>query len=134
MELGVDFLGLNFYRASPRFVSVEQAREIAQAVAGRVPLVGVFVNHSRTEVEEIAEQVGLDLLQFSGDEGPETVGAFTSRAIRVFRTGGAPGPEILAAYGNLWGVLLDAPHGSLYGGTGTAWDYGAIPPGPLHGE
>lgn len=134
MELGADFLGLNFYRASPRFVSVERAREIAAAVAGRVPLVGVFVNHSRSEVEEIAERVGLDLLQFSGDEGPETVGAFTSRVIRVFRTGGAPDPEILAAYGNLWGVLLDAPHGSLYGGTGTAWDYGAIPPGPFHGE
>lgn len=134
MELGADFLGLNFYRASPRFVSVERAREIARAVAGRVPLVGVFVNHSRAEVDEIAERVGLDLLQFSGDEGPETVGPYASRALKVFRTGGAPGPEVLVAYGDLWGVLLDAPHGSLYGGTGTAWDYGAIAPGPLHGR
>lgn len=134
MELGADFLGLNFYRASPRFVSVERAREIARAVAGRVPLVGVFVNHPRAEVEEIAERVGLDLLQFSGDEGPEAVGPYASRALKVFRTGAAPGPEVLAAYGDLWGVLLDAPHGSLYGGTGTAWDYGAIAPGPLHGE
>ena len=40
MELGADFLGLNFYRASPRFVPVERAREIAAAVAGRVPLGG----------------------------------------------------------------------------------------------
>lgn len=134
VELGADALGLNFYRASPRYVEVERAREIAAAVEGRVPLVGVFVNHPRAEVEEIAEQVGLDLLQFSGDEGPETVGAFAARAIKVFRTGGAPGPEVLAAYGDLWGVLLDAPHGSLYGGTGTAWDYGAIAPGPLYGK
>jgi phosphoribosylanthranilate isomerase len=132
--LGADSLGLNFYRASPRFVSVERAREIAAAVAGRVPLVGVFVNHSRVEVQEIAERVGLDLLQFSGDEGPETVAPHAPRAIKVFRTGGAPGPEILAAYGDLWGILLDAPHGSLYGGTGTAWDYGAIAPGPFYGE
>ncbi|HKV07338.1 MAG TPA: phosphoribosylanthranilate isomerase [Thermoanaerobaculia bacterium] len=134
MELGADALGLNFYRASPRYVEVERAREIAAAVEGRVLLAGVFVNHSRAEVEEIAERVGLDLLQFSGDEGPETVAPYAARAIQVFRTGGVPGPEVLAAYGNLWGVLLDAPHGSLYGGTGTAWDYGAIPPGPFHGE
>ncbi|HSK75644.1 MAG TPA: phosphoribosylanthranilate isomerase [Thermoanaerobaculia bacterium] len=133
VELGADSLGLNFYRASPRFVSVERAREIAAAVGGRVPLVGVFVNHPIAEVEEIAERVGLDLLQFSGDESPEAVGLHAARAIKVFRTGGAPGPEILAAYGDLWGVLLDAPHGSLYGGTGTAWDYGAIAPGPFFG-
>ena len=133
VELGADCLGLNFYRASPRFVEVERAREIAAAVGGRVPLVGVFVNHSIAEVEEIAERVGLDLLQFSGDESPEVVGPYARRAIKVFRTGRAPGPEILAAYGDLWGVLLDAPHGSLYGGTGTAWDYGAIAPGPLYG-
>ncbi|HSF41524.1 MAG TPA: phosphoribosylanthranilate isomerase [Thermoanaerobaculia bacterium] len=133
VELGADSLGLNFYRASPRFVEVEQAREIAAAVEGRVPLVGVFVNHPIAEVEEIAERVGLDFLQFSGDESPEVVGLHAARAIKVFRTGRAPGPEVLAAYGDLWGVLLDAPHGSLYGGTGTAWDYGAIAPGPFFG-
>jgi phosphoribosylanthranilate isomerase len=129
VELGVDYLGLNFYRASPRFVSVERALAIADAIEGRVPLVGVFVNHAPAEALEIAERVGLDLLQFSGDEGPEAVAPHAARAIRVFRTGRLPDPETLAAYGDLWGVLLDAPHGSLYGGTGTAWDYGSIVPG-----
>lgn len=133
VELGVDYLGLNFYRASPRFVSVERALAIAEAVERRVPLVGVFVNHAPAEVLEIAERVGLDLLQFSGDEEPESVAPHAARAIRVFRTGRAPDPETLAAYGGLWGVLLDAPHGSLYGGTGTAWDYGSIVPGPFFG-
>lgn len=130
VELGVDYLGLNFYRVSPRFVGIERAREIAAAVEGRVSLVGVFVNHVPSEVSEIAERVGLDLLQFSGDEGPETVAPHATRAIRVFRTGRAPGPETLEAYGDLWGILLDAPHGSLYGGTGTAWDYGSIASAP----
>ncbi len=51
---------------------------------------------------------------------------FAGRAIKAFRTGGRPGREEIAAYGAVWGVLFDAPHGSLYGGTGTAWDYGAV--------
>ncbi|HEV2852912.1 MAG TPA: phosphoribosylanthranilate isomerase [Thermoanaerobaculia bacterium] len=126
VELGADYLGLNFYPGSPRFVDAGRALEIASAVAGRVPLVGVFVNAPAGEIEEIAGRVGLDLVQFSGDEGPEAVAPFAGRALKAFRTGGLPGREEMAAYGELWGVLIDAPHGSLYGGTGTAWDYGSV--------
>ena len=127
VELGADYLGLNFYPGSPRFVETGRALEIASAVAGRVPLVGVFVNAPAAGIEEIAGRVGLDFVQFSGDEGPDAVAPFAGRAIKAFRTGGLPGREEIAAYGAaLWGVLIDAPHGSLYGGTGAAWDYGSV--------
>lgn len=126
VELGADYLGLNFYPGSPRFVETGRALEIAGAVAGRVPLVGVFVNAPAAEIEEIAGRVGLDLVQFSGDEDPDAVAPFAGWAIKAFRTGGLPGREEIAAYGALWGVLIDAPHGSLYGGTGAAWDYGSV--------
>lgn len=126
VELGADYLGLNFYPGSPRFVETGRALEIASAVAGRVPLVGVFVNTPAAEIEEISGRVGLDLVQLSGDEGPEAVAPFAGRAIKAFRTGGLPDREEIASYGALWGVLIDAPHGSLYGGTGAAWDYGSV--------
>jgi phosphoribosylanthranilate isomerase len=126
VELGADYLGLNFYPGSPRFVETGRALEIASAVAGRVPLVGVFVNTPAAEIEEVAGRVGLDFVQFSGDEGPDDVAPFAGRAIKAFRTGRLPGREEIAAYGALWGVLIDAPHGSLYGGTGAAWDYGSV--------
>ena len=64
---GADFLGLNFHPASPRHVTPEAAREIAQAVPGTA-LVGVFVDAPRASVEEIAARVGLSALQFHGDE------------------------------------------------------------------
>ena len=126
VELGADYLGLNFYPGSPRFVGTGRALEIAGAVSGRVPLVGVFVNATAAEIEEVAGRVGLDFVQFSGDEGPDAVAPFAGRAIKAFRTGGLPGREEIAAYGALWGVLIDAPHGSLYGGTGAAWDYSSV--------
>jgi phosphoribosylanthranilate isomerase len=126
VELGADYLGLNFYPGSPRFVETGRALEIASAVAGRVPLVGVFVNAPTAEIEEISGRVGLDFVQLSGDEGPEAVAPFAGRAIKAFRTGGLPGREEIAAYGAVWGVLIDAPHGSLYGGTGEAWDYDSV--------
>ena len=126
VELGADYLGLNFYAGSPRYVDVRRALAIAGAVVGRVPLVGVFVNAPAAEVEEIAGRVGLDLVQFSGDEGPAMVAPFAARAIKAFRTGGLPDRGEIAACGPLWGVLIDAPHGSLYGGTGAEWDYRSV--------
>ncbi|HYX22554.1 MAG TPA: phosphoribosylanthranilate isomerase [Thermoanaerobaculia bacterium] len=132
VEWGADYLGLNFYRASPRYVDPERASEIAGAVRGssrRVPLVGVFVSSPRAEVESIAGRVGLDLLQFHGDEGPGFVAPFAGRAIKAFRAGGTgalPGPEELAAWSAVWGILIDSPHATLYGGTGAAWDYGTV--------
>ncbi|HEX3532475.1 MAG TPA: phosphoribosylanthranilate isomerase [Thermoanaerobaculia bacterium] len=124
--LGADLLGLNFCAASPRYVSVARAREIAEAVRGRVTLVGVFVNSSRQEIEDVAGRVGLDLLQFSGDEGPDELAPFAGRAIKAFRSGGDPGAAALAPYDDVWGLLFDAPHGTLYGGTGAAWSYESV--------
>lgn len=123
-ELGADYLGLNFYPGSPRFVTVQRALEIAAEVAGRAPLVGVFVDAPAPEVAEIAARVGLDLVQLCGGEEPGYAAPFASRTIKAFRTGGLPPREQLEAWGDVWGVLIDAPHATLYGGTGEAWDYG----------
>ncbi|HEX4965073.1 MAG TPA: phosphoribosylanthranilate isomerase [Thermoanaerobaculia bacterium] len=123
VEAGADYLGLNFYRPSPRYVEPARAREIAEAVRGRVSLVGVFVDSPRAEVEAVAGAVGLDLLQFHGSEGPGFVAPFAGRAVKAFRTGALPGAEELAAWEGVWGILIDAPHATLYGGTGEAWDY-----------
>jgi phosphoribosylanthranilate isomerase len=122
VEMGADFLGLNFYPRSPRYVEVERAREIASAVRGSgVRLVGVFVNRPPGEVEEIEAEVGLDLLQLSGDETPEEAAPFAGRAIKAFR--GTDGTD---GWGDAWAWLFDAPHGSLYGGTGVAWNFQAV--------
>ncbi|PYQ67599.1 MAG: N-(5'-phosphoribosyl)anthranilate isomerase [Acidobacteria bacterium] len=125
VEIGADYLGLNFFAPSPRYLTIERAREIADAVRGRVPLVGVFVNASPDEIAETVEKVGLDLVQFSGDEGPEAVAPFLARAIKVFRAGRLPGRDELAAWSAVWGLLIDAPHRGLYGGTGEEWGYEA---------
>jgi phosphoribosylanthranilate isomerase len=122
VEMGADFLGLNFYPRSPRYVEVERAREIASAVRGSgVRLVGVFVNRPAREVEEIESEVGLDLLQLSGDETPEEAAPFAGRAIKAFR-----GTDGTQGWADAWAWLFDAPHGSLYGGTGMAWNFQAV--------
>jgi len=135
-ELGADFLGLNFWPGSPRCVNLERAREIAVAVraaAPRVALVGVFVNPAARFVEEAAATVGLDLLQFSGDEPAAAVRPFAARSIKALRTHDLPA---VAAFAECWALLFDAPRAAAsqapiaqdYGGTGRQWDYAAAAP------
>ena len=125
-ELGADYLGLNFFAASPRLVEPERAAGIARAVRGRLAIVGVFVNESRERIESVAAAVPLDLIQLHGDEGPAEVAAFGERAIKVFRVGEDFDPDQVSAYPTARAFLFDCGHPSLYGGTGLAWPYERI--------
>lgn len=68
---GADAIGFVFYAKSPRAVDVRQARAIIAELPPFVTTVGLFVNASRCELNEILEVVPLDLLQFHGDETPQ---------------------------------------------------------------
>ena len=122
-ELGGDFLGLNFYPASPRFLDLETARRIARAVGETIRLVGVFAGAAQEEIERIDGQVGLDLLQFHGGESDQEIAPFESRAIRALRVAGDLEPRQLEGSEGCWGVLLDSHHRDLLGGTGENWNW-----------
>lgn len=124
-ELGADFVGLNFYEHSPRRVDVGAASEIAAAVRGRTVSVGVFVNLPLSEIESIESRVGLELLQFHGDEGPEALAPVAERAIKAIRFDGPPRASELAVYPAVWGFLVEARAPGRYGGAGKGWDYRA---------
>lgn len=152
-NLGADLIGLNFYPPSPRYLEPRHAAEIAEAVRDRgratkqrrargtqtrlgraegaqtkhVQLAGVFVNAPRRQVEEIDDQVGLDVLQFHGDETPADVAPFAKRALKAFRVRDRLDPQALAGFDGVWGVLVDSRHPRLYGGTGESWRFESLP-------
>lgn len=125
VDLGADFIGLNFYRPSPRWIDVDEAAHIRRRVGGRARAVGVFVDPTREELEAIDRRVGLDYIQFSGDESPELVAEFSDRAIRVRRVGGAVAKDAAIPDEDCWAILIDRAHDRLYGGSGESWDYAA---------
>ncbi len=130
VDLGADYLGLNFHPPSPRYVDPERGREIAaetrSAAAARVGLVGVFVNRPSPEIEEIADRVGLDLVQFHGDEGPQEIAPFRRRALKALRVDGRLDATAASGWQDVWGLLLDARHPELYGGSGESWDLASL--------
>lgn len=122
VDLGADFIGVNFWSKSPRRVDVGRGREIAEVVRGKTSLVGVFVNQDAPEVEKVATAVGLDLVQFHGDESPEDLAPWGERAMKAVRFSGELDPEALDDYKTVWGFLVE-PQRDSYGGTGRSWNY-----------
>ena len=120
LDAGSDALGFNFYEASRRSVAVDQAQKLVELVPMDVWKVGVFVNHPRELVANIAERVGLDSLQFSGDEPLsfcEGWGAY--RIIKAIRIAGQSEiSNIDTVMRQVDIVLFDAYSATAYGGTG----------------
>ena len=117
VEAGADYLGLNFFSGSPRRIDVDGARRIRQAVGPQVPLVGVFVNHESAEVEDLAEELALDLLQFHGDETADYCRGWRQRVIKAVRVRDRAAVAQVAAYPVDF-LLADAYVEGHFGGTG----------------
>jgi phosphoribosylanthranilate isomerase len=127
LDAGADMLGINFYEASPRRITLERAQEIAEAVAGRVKLVGVFVNMNVTSVLQIARTVPLDVVQLHGSESPEDCATVVAefaviRALKVDNTFSAARAAEFSEYS---GLLLDTACAS-HGGSGRSFDWKSI--------
>lgn len=131
VDLGADFIGLNFWSESPRRVDVALARRIAEAVRGRTSIVGVFVNGDRDDVMTIESEVGLDLVQFHGDETPRDLAPWGERAVKALRFEGDLSPEVLDDYETVWGFVVE-PSRESYGGTGKGWNYAQARKLPRH--
>jgi phosphoribosylanthranilate isomerase len=128
---GADFIGLNFYPESPRYVEPVVAGEIVQRLREQLEishpaLVGLFVNSSADEVRDIVGQVGLDFAQLSGDEPVETLAALGGVAFKSIRpldedAALADVQRLASAFpkcDDAPSILLDAFNSKLYGGTG----------------
>lgn len=131
IEAGADLLGFNFYKPSPRSISIDNATEICDILRDELgdncpTLVGVFVNMAMGDISIISEKVGLDFAQLSADETDRMllelrgIGFKSIRPMNLdmalddvqYFSKTMPGDERAPS------ILLDAYHPKLYGGTG----------------
>lgn len=129
VEFGADALGFVFYEPSPRHISIPRAAEIAQVLPPFVSTVALFVNADPDTIAEVVDVVGVDLLQFHGQECPEYCARHRRPWIRAVRV--QPETDLLAVrteFANGRGLLLDAYRPGVPGGTGETFDWDRIPP------
>jgi phosphoribosylanthranilate isomerase len=124
---GADWIGLNFHPASPRCIDHRLAAEIIAALPASVEAVGLFVDRPAVEVADVAERLGLRVVQLHGQEPPDDLLALNHLfLVRAFRLGDAAAVARMSAYleecralGRLPdAVLVDAFVAGQPGGTG----------------
>lgn len=131
VDSGADALGLVFYPDSPRHVSIDQACDIAAAVAPFVTLTGLFVNAMPATVSAVLDAVPLGLLQFHGTETNAQCTGFGLPFIKSIAM--RAGIDVLSAmesYPDAAGLLLDSWQPQLHGGSGIAFDWDQVPANP----
>ncbi|MGE0824232.1 MAG: phosphoribosylanthranilate isomerase [Candidatus Binatia bacterium] len=130
VRCGADFIGLNFFPESPRYVAMKTAGEILAVLPSQVRSVGVFVNAERSYVESLVTKLQLDAVQFHGDEDLRDLQGWSCTTIKALRI--SPDDPFPA-----WQdypvdcILLDTFKKGRYGGTGEIFPWERVAAIPL---
>jgi len=131
LKAGADLCGLVFFPASPRHLSLDQARNLASVLRGRGKIVTLMVDPTDAQVDEVVTAISPDLVQLHGKETPGRVAQIGGQARRpiIKALAVADSADIAAAhaYEDVADFLLfDAkayPNATRPGGLGAAFDW-----------
>lgn len=131
---GAAFLGFNFYKPSPRFVSPESAAALAPCVPAAIKKVALFVDADDAALESTLAAFPADMLQLHGKETPARVAGIKRRfnlpVIKAFGIAEQNDLNQIAPYETLadyWMFDAKAPEGApLPGGNAVPFDWGLL--------
>lgn len=120
---GADLIGFVF-APSTRRIEPSKAKEIVNNLPTSLKTVGVFVNETKTNIERIAQEVGLDYIQLHGDETAEFARELSLpviKAININDTLIFDLNQFPATY-----FIIDSPGKKHRGGSGETFDWNAL--------
>jgi phosphoribosylanthranilate isomerase len=128
-QLGATALGFICVQASPRYVTPFQLRAVIEQLRVQVDCVGVFADATIKEIGQVVAETGLNVVQLHGSETVEFCEILRQslpeveilKALRVKTLECLDRAAIYAKYAD--GLLLDAYHPHLLGGTGKTLDW-----------
>lgn len=124
-ELGVDFLGFNFFKGSPRYIKTDLAKSIIQNLPPEIQSVAIMVQPKFKDVTDVIEQSGIGWVQIID---PQDFIDFSNIPVPVIITKRI-GNTITDNY-ELNGarmLLLDTFSHNELGGSGKIFDWSLIP-------
>jgi phosphoribosylanthranilate isomerase len=133
LDAGADMVGLMFFEKSPRYVTLQQAKEIASLARGKAKIVTVTVDAHDELLLRISEAVRPDFIQAHGGETPERVAEIKkltgTNVIKVLSVASVDDIAKAASYSGVADLLMfdaKAPKtltDALPGGNGIAFDW-----------
>jgi phosphoribosylanthranilate isomerase len=125
--------GFVFFPASPRHVTMSEARALGERAQGRITRVGLFVEPEDAMLAEAVATGSLDAIQLHGQESPERSAQLRARyGLPIWKALAVSTAQDVAranTYDQAADVILfDAktPKGTLPGGMGLSFDWSLI--------
>ncbi|AFS77747.1 N-(5'-phosphoribosyl)anthranilate isomerase TrpF [Gottschalkia acidurici 9a] len=124
-----EYIGFIFAE-SKRKVTKEEAFTLKELLNKDIKTVGIFVNEDLKNVKDIANFVGLDIVQLHGDEDARYIDSLKSelinksiwKAVRIKDENSLKDIEQF----NVDGILLDTYSKEAYGGLGESFDWNIV--------
>ena len=133
LDAGADMVGFVFFPKSPRNVSLDQAKVLADLAQGSAAIVALVVDADDALVSAIANTIRPDFFQAHGSETPERIAAIKAMTgipvIKAIKVGGAEDVRKADAYKGIADLMLydaKAPEtlkDALPGGNGLSFDW-----------
>lgn len=131
-QAGADALGFICVQQSPRYVTPEQIRSIADALPESIAKIGVFMNADLDALKDFVTATGLTAIQLHGGEEQDYCKELRQilpeieiiKAFRIRRLDDLEWAETFAA--DVDWFLLDAYHPEMGGGTGKTLDWAGL--------
>lgn len=124
VEAGASWIGFMFAKSS-RQVTIEHAAHLAQFAPPHVKKIGIFVNPTEQQVHETVEKVGLDYVQYHGNEDAQFIEQLGYPSIKAFSIRTKEDVEKASKY-NVDFYLFDAPGTNFAGGSGNVFDWNLL--------
>lgn len=119
---GADAIGLNFVPSSKRRVSLEQARVLVDAIAGRAEVVAVVADPSDDQVQALRAGLGIEWLQLHGDEDAARTAELLPHAFKAVPIASVDDARQAATFPGQR-LLVDTKVPGSAGGTGQVFDW-----------
>jgi phosphoribosylanthranilate isomerase len=136
LDAGADMVGLMFFAASPRNVSLEQAKALAEQARGKAKIVAVVVDADNKLLDAIAREVKPDYFQAHGNEKPTRISEISKHSgvpvIKAIKVKDASDIETAQRYRGIAALMLydaKAPETllkALPGGNGLSFDWSLL--------
>ncbi len=130
VDAGAAYVGFMFYEPSPRNISIEEARVLAERIRGRSEIVAVTVDADNALLSRIIDGLRPNFIQMHGSEPPDRVRHVqTSLGVKVLKAISVDGPDDVGSartYEMAEMLLFDTKakrETELPGGRGEAFDW-----------
>ena len=123
VEAGADALGFIFVEGTPRWIEPKEAAAITIEMPPFVATVGVFIDRTAEQIEEIAASYGISLAQLHGSEPPAECARLRLPYVKAIRVQGEGDLAGLHQYERARAFLLDTYAPDRAGGTGKTFPW-----------